>query len=98
VSTISVQQDKHLTPNEVETLIAAAKTNRYGLRDGLAILLAYRRGLRSSELVRPRPIIVLRLSAQGPLAPACTTLLASVIRPIKAHFRHLMGSWRTPST
>jgi type 1 fimbriae regulatory protein FimB/type 1 fimbriae regulatory protein FimE len=35
----------------VETLIAAAKTNRYGLRDGLAILLAYRHGLRSSELV-----------------------------------------------
>jgi hypothetical protein len=49
VSTISVQQGKHLTPNEVETLIAAAKTNRYGLRYGLAILLAYRHGLRSSE-------------------------------------------------
>src|SRR6516164_8965077 len=41
---------EHLTPNEVERLIEAAKTNRYGHRDATMVLVAYRHGLRASEL------------------------------------------------
>ena len=41
---------EHLTPNEVERLIEAAKTNRYGHRDATMLLVAYRHGLRASEL------------------------------------------------
>jgi len=43
---------EYLTETEVEDLIAAAKLNRHGHRDSLMILLAYRHGLRASELVR----------------------------------------------
>jgi integrase len=42
---------EHLTPTEVERLIAAAKGNREGHRDATMILLAYRHGLRAAELV-----------------------------------------------
>jgi integrase len=42
---------EHLTPSEVERLIEAAKNNRQGHRDATMILLAYRHGLRASELV-----------------------------------------------
>lgn len=43
---------KHLTPSEVAALLRAAhKSGRYGLRDEAAVLLAYRHGLRASELV-----------------------------------------------
>jgi integrase len=38
------------TPKKVEHLIKA----RYGARDGLAVLMAYRHGLRASELARLR--------------------------------------------
>ena len=41
---------EHLTGTEVDSLIEAAKDNRYGHRDATMILLAYRHGLRSSEL------------------------------------------------
>jgi integrase len=41
---------EHLTPSEVEKLIEAAKTNRYGHRDTTMLLVAYRHGLRASEL------------------------------------------------
>ena len=42
---------EYLTPKEVEELIAVAKTyGRYGHRDATMILLAYRHGLRVSEL------------------------------------------------
>jgi len=41
---------EHLTPGEVEKLIEAAKTNRYGHRDATMLLVAYRHGLRASEL------------------------------------------------
>jgi hypothetical protein len=33
---------EHLTADEVEKLIEAAKANRYGYRDGLMVLLVYR--------------------------------------------------------
>ena len=42
---------EHLTPTEVERLIDAAKSNRQGHRDATMILLAFRHGLRASELV-----------------------------------------------
>jgi site-specific recombinase XerD len=41
---------EHHTPGEIETLIKAAKTNRYGHRDATMILVAYRHGLRASEV------------------------------------------------
>ncbi len=45
---------EYLTDAEVERLIAAAKANRWGHRDGTMILLAYRHGLRVAELVTLR--------------------------------------------
>ena len=42
---------EHLTAQEVERLIEAAKGNRHGHRDATMLLIAYRHGLRSSELV-----------------------------------------------
>jgi integrase len=41
---------EHLTETEVENLIEAAKDNRYGHRDATMILVAYRHGLRASEI------------------------------------------------
>ena len=41
---------EHLTETEVEKLIEAAKANRYGHRDATMILVAYRHGLRASEI------------------------------------------------
>ena len=45
---------EYLTEREVEKLIDAASENRWGHRDATAILIAYRHGLRSSELVTLR--------------------------------------------
>src|SRR5215204_1618846 len=41
---------EYLTPKEVERLIAAARQNRYGHRDDTMIRVAYRHGLRVSQL------------------------------------------------
>ena len=41
---------EHLTEREVEKLIEAAKANRWGQRDACMILIAFRHGLRASEL------------------------------------------------
>jgi integrase len=46
---------EHLTPSEIDRLIAAARQlGRHGHRDATMILLAYRHGLRVSELVSLR--------------------------------------------
>jgi integrase len=46
---------EHLSPDEVEGLMAAARrTGRHGQRDATLILVAYRHGLRVSELVALR--------------------------------------------
>lgn len=45
---------EYLTEKEVDRLIDAAKDNRWGHRDATAILIAYRHGLRASELVNLR--------------------------------------------
>lgn len=42
---------EYLTEGEVDRLIAAAKDNRWGQRDSTMVLVAYRHGLRVSELV-----------------------------------------------
>src|SRR5579885_2085538 len=42
---------EYLTESEVERLIEAAKGNRWGQRDATMLLVAYRHGLRASELV-----------------------------------------------
>jgi integrase len=41
---------EYLTDKEVERLMKAAGDNRHGHRDATMILLAYRHGLRASEL------------------------------------------------
>ena len=41
---------EYLTDGEVEQLTDAAKANRYGQRDATMILVAYRHGLRASEV------------------------------------------------
>ena len=45
---------EYLTETEIERLRDAARQNRWGHRDATAILLAYRHGLRASELVNVR--------------------------------------------
>ena len=45
---------EYLTEREIEKLMDAARSNRWGHRDATAILLAYRHGLRASELVAQR--------------------------------------------
>ena len=42
---------EYLTEREVEKLIDTAGKNRWGHRDATAILVAYRHGLRASEVV-----------------------------------------------
>jgi type 1 fimbriae regulatory protein FimB/type 1 fimbriae regulatory protein FimE len=45
-----LRQREYLTPDEVEKLLKAARQGRYGHRDATLILVAYRHGLRASEL------------------------------------------------
>ena len=47
----SYRQREHLTESEIERLMKAASSNRYGHRDATMILVAYHHGLRVSELV-----------------------------------------------
>ena len=45
---------EYLTEREIEKLMDAARCNRWGHRDATAIFIAYRHGLRASELVALR--------------------------------------------
>ena len=55
VSNASRRAREYLTPDEVEKLLqVAGKVGRHGARDRTLILLAYRHGLRVSELVALR--------------------------------------------
>lgn len=47
---VKVKRD-YLTTQEIEQLMVIAKKGRYGKRDALMVLMAYRHGLRSVELV-----------------------------------------------
>jgi type 1 fimbriae regulatory protein FimB/type 1 fimbriae regulatory protein FimE len=46
-----VRSREYLTASEVEYLIEAAKGGRWGHRDSTMLLIAFRHGLRASELV-----------------------------------------------
>ena len=52
--TVGRRSREYLTEREVERLMEAAEQNRSGHRDATAILVAYRHGLRASELVALR--------------------------------------------
>jgi integrase len=52
--TVGMRSREYLTDREIERLIEATKQNRSGHRDATAILVAYRHGLRASELVALR--------------------------------------------
>src|SRR4030095_10690388 len=55
VANLERRSREHLTAAEVERLIiAAGRLGRHGVRDAALILLAYRHGLRVSELVELR--------------------------------------------
>jgi type 1 fimbriae regulatory protein FimB/type 1 fimbriae regulatory protein FimE len=45
-----LRQREYLTPKEVETLVETARDGRHGHRDATLILVAFRHGLRASEL------------------------------------------------
>jgi integrase len=45
-----IRPREHLTEREVEALIAATKGNRWGQRDATMLLIAFRHGLRASEV------------------------------------------------
>ena len=49
-SNASLRPREYLTPAEVEKLIKAAKDGRYGHRDAAMILVAFRHGLRATEV------------------------------------------------
>ena len=52
---LSGREREYLTPGEVDRLVKSARSRgRYGQRDGLAILMCFRHGLRASELCRLR--------------------------------------------
>ena len=46
-----LRRREHLTEAEVDRLMEAAKTNRWGSRNATMVLVAYRHGLRAAELV-----------------------------------------------
>ena len=71
---------EHLTEREVEKLIEAAKGNRHGHRDATMILVAYRHGLRASELCD------LRWDQVTSAAPSCTSVGARRARPARIHW------------
>ena len=89
---------EHLTPDEVERLIEAAKTNRHGYRDALMILLAFRHGLRAAEVVDLRweqvdfktAILNVRRVKAG--TPSNHPLTGRELRALRQHQRESNGS------
>jgi integrase len=89
---------EHLTEREVERLIEAAKDNRWGHRDATMALLAFRHGLRASELVDLRweqvdlqnGILHVRRVKQG--TPATHPLTGRELRALRRLQREVNGS------
>src|SRR5437762_10445724 len=55
VANAEVRPREYLTPKEIDRLIEAArKRSRYGLRDATMMFVAYRHGLRASEVCSVR--------------------------------------------
>ena len=98
---------EHLTLAEVEKLIEAAGANRAGGRDALMILLAFRHGLRASELVNLRweqvdfkaAALHVRRTKGG--TPATHPLTGRELRALRRHQREaapgafvfVVGAW-----
>ena len=89
---------EHLTEREVERLIEAAKDNRHGHRDATMLLLAFRHGLRASELVDLRweqidlkgGVLHVRRVKQG--SPATHPLTGRELRALRRLEREADGS------
>jgi integrase len=89
---------EHLTADEVEKLIEAAKANRHGYRDALMVLLAYRHGLRAAEVVDLRweqvdfktAILHIRRVKNG--TPATHPLSGREMRELRRHQRESVQS------
>ena len=87
---------EHLTEREVEKLIEAAKGNRWGHRDATMILIAYRHGLRTSELVDLRwdqvhltsAILDVRRKNDSPATHPLTGLELRALRRLKRSRTH----------
>src|ERR1700740_388654 len=85
---VSYRSREYLSDREVAALMAAAAgVGRHGARDAALILIAYRRGLRVSELVSPalgpgRPAegATARHAAQGMASPRSTPCAAGTAR------------------
>jgi type 1 fimbriae regulatory protein FimB/type 1 fimbriae regulatory protein FimE len=80
---------EYLTQREIEDLMAAARRNRYGQRDATMILIAFRHGLRASELVDlrwdqvdfDRAVLHVRRVKQG--TPSVHPLAGSQLRALR---------------
>src|SRR6476620_9321281 len=89
---------EHLTEREVERLVEAAKDNRWSHRDSTMVLLAFRHGLRASELVDLRweqvdlenGILHVRRLKQG--TPATHPLTGRELRALRRLQREAGGS------
>jgi integrase len=89
---------EHLTEREVERLIEAAKDNRRGHRDATMLLLAFRHGLRASELIDLRweqidlkgGVLHVRRVKQG--SPATHPLTGRELRALRRLEREASGS------
>lgn len=88
-----VRTREHLTTDEVERLIVSAKTNRYGHRDALMILLAFRHGFRAKEVIDLRweqvdfktATLHVRRVKNG--TPASHPLTGRELRELRRHLR-----------
>ena len=84
---------EYLTEGEVERLMAAAKGNRWGHRDATMLLVAFRHGLRASELVELRweqiefrtATLHVRRAKKG--SPSTHPLLGDELRALRRHQR-----------
>ena len=89
---------EHLTEREVERLVEAAKDNRYGHRDATMVLIAFRHGLRASEVVDLRweqvdlkgGVLHVRRVKQG--TPATHPLTGRELRALRRLERQAAGS------
>ena len=85
---------EHLTADEVERLVEVAGSNRYGPRDALMVLLAYRHGLRAAEVVDMRweqidfktASLHVRRAKNG--TPSTHPLTGRELRALRKHQRH----------
>jgi type 1 fimbriae regulatory protein FimB/type 1 fimbriae regulatory protein FimE len=84
---------EHLTADEVEKLIETVRQSRYGHRDALMVLLAYRHGLRAAEVVDLRweqidfktASLYIRRAKNG--TPATHPLSGREMRELRRHQR-----------